>query len=159
MKTASNSNFGRSLPEQGQMPLATGRLVQPMTGESKGTMPTLKQAVAEKKTQEQTPRKNPEIDAKLDRFIQENPKLIEYYQALSKEDLIRKQMLGKMQRSEYTNGRNQEIRAWVEEHPEIKTKIEARVRNVPETSRERAFINAAKSEALKHTVRSNGVRV
>jgi hypothetical protein len=29
------------------------------------------------------------------------------------------------------NGRNEEIRAWVEEHPEIKTKIEERIRNVP----------------------------
>ena len=77
-------------------------------------MPSLKQAVADKKAQEQpTLRKNPEIDAKLDKFIAENPKLLEYYSALSKDDLIRKQMLGKMQRSEYTNGRNEEIKAWV----------------------------------------------
>ena len=39
-------------------------------------MPSLKQAVAEKKAQEPTLRRNPEIDAKLDRFIQENPKLL-----------------------------------------------------------------------------------
>ena len=42
---------------------------------------------------------------------------------LSKDELIRKLMLGKMQRSEYTNGRNAEIKAWVEEHHEIKEKI------------------------------------
>jgi len=120
-------------------------------------MPSLKQAVAEKKAQEQpTLRKNPEIDAKLDKFIQENPKLLEYYSALSKDDLIRKQMLGKMQRSEYTNGRNEEIKAWVEEHPEIKSKIEERIRNVPEANRERAFINAAKTEAMNQTVRPVG---
>ena len=65
-------------------------------------------------------------------------------------------MLGKMQRSEYTNGRNAEIRAWVEEHPEIKEKIEARIRNVPPQNRERAFINAAKSEAMTQTVHRNG---
>ena len=159
MKMNFNPNFGRSSPNQGQTPLATGRLVQPMTGESKGNMPTLKQAVAEKKAQEQTLRRNPEIDAKLDRFIAENPKLLEYYKNLSKEDLIRKQMLGKMQRSEYTNGRNQEIKTWVEENPDIKSRIVERVRNVPEANRERAFINAAKAEAMKQTVRSNGVRV
>ena len=120
-------------------------------------MPSLKQAVAEKKAQEQpTLRKNPEIDAKLDKFIAENPKLLEYYSALSKDDLIRKQMLGKMQRSEYTNGRNEEIRAWVEEHPEIKSKIAERIRNVPEANRERAFINAAKTEAMNQTVRPAG---
>ena len=52
--------------------------------------------------------------------------------------------------------RNAEIKAWVEEHPEIKEKIEARIRNVPPQNRERAFINAAKSEAMNQTVRRNG---
>lgn len=120
-------------------------------------MPSLKQIVAEKKAQQEpTLRRNPEIDAKLDRFIGENPDLREYYEKLSKDELIRKLMLGKMQRSEYTNGRNAEIKAWVEEHPEIKEKIEARIRNVPPQNRERAFINAAKSEAMNQTVRRNG---
>ena len=58
-------------------------------------MPSLKQAVAEKKAQEPTLRRNPEIDAKLDRFIAENPDLREYYEKLSKDELIRKLMLGK----------------------------------------------------------------
>ena len=122
-------------------------------------MPSLKQAVAEKKAQENTLRKNPEIDAKLDKFIGENPKLAEYYNGLSKDDLIRKLMLGKMQKAEYSNGRNEELRAWVAEHPEIKSKIEERLRNVPEANRERAFINAAKTEAMNQTVRPHGVRV
>jgi len=122
-------------------------------------MPSLKQAVADKKAQEPALRRNPEIDAKLDKFIGENPKLVEYYNGLSKDELIRKLMLGKMQKAEYSNGRNEEIRAWVEEHPEIKAKIEERLRNVPAANRERAFINAAKTEAMNQTVRPNGVRV
>ncbi len=63
-------------------------------------MPSLKQAVAEKKAQEPALRRNPEIDAKLDKFIGENPKLVDYYNGLSKDDLIRKLMLGKMQKAE-----------------------------------------------------------
>lgn len=119
----------------------------------------LKQAVADKKAQEPTIRTNPEIDAKIDEFIKENPKLLEYYQALPKEQLIRKLILGKMQRAGYANQRNQEIIAWVEENPEIKAKIEARVKNVPEANRQRAFITAAKSEAMNQTVKSSqGVR-
>jgi len=121
-------------------------------------MPLSEEVAKRKKAQESTIRRNPEIDAKLDKFIAENPKLHEYYQGLPKEELIRKLMLGKMQRSEYAEGRNQEIRSWVEEHPEIKTKIEERIRNVPAANRERAFINAAKQEAMNQTVRSNGVR-
>jgi hypothetical protein len=112
-----------------------------------------------KRAQEPALRRNPEIDAKLDKFIGENPKLVEYYNGLSKDDLVRKLMLGKMQKAEYSNGRNVEIRAWVEEHPEIKTKIEERLRNVPAANRERAFINAAKTEAMNQTVRPNSVRV
>mgnify|MGYP001605397781 FL=1 len=119
-------------------------------------MPSLKQAVAEKKAQEPTLRRNPEIDAKLDKFIAENPGLREYYDKLSKDELIRKLMLGKMQQREYAEGRNNEIRSWVEEHPEIKAKVEERIRNVPAANRERAFINAAKQEAMNQTVRSNG---
>lgn len=119
----------------------------------------LKQQIADKKAQEPTLKRNPEIDAKLDSFIGENPKLMEYYQGLSKDDLIRKLMLGKMQRAEYSNNRNEEIRAWVEEHPEIKTKIEERIRNIPPANREKAFINAAKTEAMNHTVKtSQGIR-
>jgi hypothetical protein len=119
-------------------------------------MPSLKHAVAEKKAQEPTLRRNPEIDAKLDKFIGENAKLVGYYNGLSKDDLIRKLMLGKMQKAEYSNGRNEEIRAWVEEHPEVKSKIEERLRNVPAANRERAFINAAKTEAMNLTVRPAG---
>lgn len=121
-------------------------------------MPSLKQAVAEKKAQEPTLRRNPEIDAKLDKFIQENPKLHDYYQGLSKDDLVRKQMLGKMQKSEYSSKRNEELKSWVNEHPDVKTKVEERIKNVPVANRERAFINAAKTEAMNQTVRPQGVR-
>lgn len=48
------------------------------------------------------------------------------------------------------------INAWVEGLPEIKSKIEERIRNVPEANRERAFINAAKTEAMNQTVRPVG---
>lgn len=121
-------------------------------------MPTLKQQVADKKAEEPTLRRNPEIDAKLDQFIGQNPKLVEYYNALSKDELIRKLMLGKMQRADYANGRNEEIRNWVAENPEVKSRIEERIRNVPEANRERAFINAAKREAMNQTVRPAGMR-
>src|SRR6266540_2404946 len=125
-----------------------------MAGENQGgIMPSLRQEVAKQRAQEPTLRRNPEIDAKLDKFIGENPKLREYYEALSKPELIRKLMLGKMQRAEYSNGRNEEIKAWVEEHPEIKTKVEERIRTVPAANRERAFINAAKQEAMSQAVR------
>ncbi len=120
---------------------------------------SLKQKTAEEKAQQEfTIRKNPEIDAKLDQFIQANPKLREYYNGLSKDVLIRKLMLGKMQRSEFSQRRNQEVAQWVEEHPEIKAKVEERIRNVPADRRERAFLTAAKSLAMNQGMRvPNGI--
>jgi hypothetical protein len=47
----------------------------------------------------------------------------------------------------------------LEEHPQIKSKIEERIRNVPEVNRERAFINAAMTETMNQTVRTAGNRV
>ena len=122
-------------------------------------MASLKKALAEKPAPEPTLRKNPEIDAKLDRYIAENPKLLAHYNAFSKEELVRKLMLGKMQRNEYASGRNQEIRTWVEANPEVKARIDERLRNVPAANRERAFINAAKTEAENQTVRPPRLRV
>ena len=120
-------------------------------------MPLAKQ-IADKKAQEQAPRVNPEIDAKLNQFIQENPDLFGYYQQLPKEHLIRKLMLGKMQRSETTQRRNHEIEEWVEQHPEIKSKVEERIRNVPEANRQRAFLNAARTEAMTQGMHSTRIQ-
>ena len=89
----------------------------------------------------------------MDRFIQENPKLYDYYQGFSKEQLIRKLMFGKMQRSDVAARRNQEIVRWVNENPEIRAKIEERIRYVPAESRERAFLNVAKIEAVSQGMR------
>jgi hypothetical protein len=70
-------------------------------------MSSLKQQVADKKAQERQPRVDPEIDAKLNRFIQEKPDLYGYYNELSKEQLIRKLMLAKMRKGEYAQDRNE----------------------------------------------------
>jgi hypothetical protein len=122
-------------------------------------MPSLKQQVADKKAQEPTLKRTPEIDAKLDEFIKNSPVLMDYYQGLSKDDLIRKLMLGKMNRRAYTANRNEELRSWVEENPDVKARVEERIRNVPEANRARAFINVARREAESHGMRNgNGVR-
>ena len=117
-------------------------------------MPSLSKQVADKKAQEQKPRVNPEIDAKLDNFIKQNSDLFGYYNEHSKEQLIRKLMLAKMRKSDYTHDRNEALTAWVNEHPEIKAKVEERIKNVPEANRQRAFLQAARTEAMKAGMKS-----
>ncbi|MDF9832330.1 arginine deiminase [Ereboglobus sp. PH5-5] len=115
---------------------------------------SLKQAIAEKKARESAEQRiNPEVDAKLTKYISDNPKLYTYYNELSKEQLIRKLMLGKMQRNDYTQQRDQEIVKWVEQNPDIKAKIEERIKNVPAENRQRAFVRVAKDEAMRQTMR------
>jgi hypothetical protein len=72
---------------------------------------------------------------------------------MTKEQLIRKLMLGKMQRNEYTQQRDQEIVQWVNENPDIKAKVEERIKNVPKENRHRAFVRVAKDEAMRQTMR------
>lgn len=115
---------------------------------------SLKDRVAEKRAEESTLRRNPEVDAKLDQFIADNPRLLESYQRLSKDELIRKLMLRKMNQREVRQGRNAEILAWVDENPDIKARIEAQVKNVPEANRQRAFVNAARLEAQQQGMRA-----
>ncbi|OAM88070.1 hypothetical protein OH491_09340 [Termitidicoccus mucosus] len=115
---------------------------------------SLKQAIAARKAkQDETVRTNPEIDAKVTQFIADNPKLYEYYNEMTKEQLIRKHMLSKMQRNEYTQQRDQEIIQWVNENPEVKAKVEERIKNVPAENRQRAFVRVAKDEAMRQTMR------
>lgn len=120
-------------------------------------MPKVREMVAERRAQESTLRRNPEIDARLDAFIGNRPELFEYYNGYSKEELIRKFMLEKMQQKEGTALRNDEIRAWVEKNPVVKARIEEKIRNVPEANRTQAFMNVARKEVMNHTLRPNGV--
>ncbi|MDR1282166.1 MAG: hypothetical protein LBK99_15300 [Opitutaceae bacterium] len=109
-------------------------------------------------TKKAEPRINPEIDARLNQFIEDNPKLLEYYQQQSREQLVRKLMLTKMNRNEYASRRDLEVMDWLNEHPEIKTRVEARVKNVPAENRPRAFVNAAKSAMIQHTMENRAPR-
>ncbi|OAM89716.1 hypothetical protein OH491_16690 [Termitidicoccus mucosus] len=116
----------------------------------------LKQQIAAKQAKEKpTLRRNPEVDAKIDEFIRTNPKIHEYYMGLTKEELVRKAILAKVQRSEYSNQRNEAIAAWVEEHPDLKAKIEERIKSVPAERRQRAFITMARTEAVKETLKAS----
>lgn len=127
-----------------------------MAGENTGgTMPTLSEEVAaKKKAQTQDPPRNAERDAEIDAFIKENPKLYERLNGYSKEYLIRQKILSVMESRNYREARNQEVLEWVEQNPEIKARIAARVKHVPEENRQSAFLNVAKKEAQAEGMRA-----
>ncbi|OAM88513.1 hypothetical protein OH491_10435 [Termitidicoccus mucosus] len=96
---------------------------------------------------------NPEVDAKLTQYIKDNPKLHAHYNEMTKEFLVRKMMLSCMRRSEVRNERDQELVEWINQNPEIKARVEERIRRVSPDRRERAFIAVAREEMQTHLLR------
>jgi hypothetical protein len=121
---------------------------------------SLAEEIAKIKAQERAEaarRADPELEARLDKFIAENPTLLEHYNAMSKEQLVQKQMLARMGRehAEMVVRRNREMEQWVSENPEIVAKVEARFKNEAAANRERPSINVVRTEAVR---RSPGIR-
>lgn len=104
-------------------------------------------------------RANPELEAKLDRFIAENPQLRERYNAMSKEELIRKLMFAKMERAETAVARNRELGPWVKENPAIVEKVEQRVKDAVAGNRQRVDVNIAQGESVGARTRSPRLRL
>jgi hypothetical protein len=97
---------------------------------------------------------DPELEAKLDRFIAENPRLRERYQAMSKNELLRRVMAERMESQESANLRNREIEPWVKEHPEIVEKVAQRVKTeATEKLRHIEQVKRVIGEARNHGLR------
>ena len=120
---------------------------------------SLAEEVAKRKTQQRADaarRADPELEARLDKFIAENPTLLEHYNAMSKEELVQRQMRTRMaqENAEMVVRRNRELEQWIKENPEIVAKVEARFKNVAAENRERPAINVAqRAAAIKQTER------
>lgn len=91
------------------------------------------------------PKNNPAIDAKIDAFIADNPKLFDYYKNLSPERLVRACMLFRANEAEREDRRQTrqlvEMKQWAEQNPQIKAAIFAKLDRLPDEQRTGAFIN------------------
>jgi len=91
------------------------------------------------------PKNNPAIDAKINAFIEANPKLHEYYKSLSPDRLVRACMLFRAdaaEREERRQGRQlDEMKKWVEQSPALKADIYAKLATVPDDKKTGAFVN------------------
>ena len=107
----------------------------------------LKDAIAKKRQQEAESgiRHNPEIDTKIDKFIQENPELHAKISAYSHDELVRKRIYDIMRTNEQRQGYREDVRQYVEANPEVKQEVERRLKRIPEAQREGAFTRIARS--------------
>lgn len=116
-------------------------------------MPRKLEATATETTREY--KSNPEIDAKIDRFMEANPGLVKAIKEMPRERLERKFFLMRAEQLENRASYREKVMDWVNEDPERKerlTKQFGHIRN--ENERNRTIYNAAVGE-----MRTLGVRI
>ncbi len=100
---------------------------------------------------------NPEVNARLDAFIKEEPGLIEYVKDLPREQLERKFLLRKMKDQEQKEGYTAKVKAWLEkpEQADLVKSIKATVSpNMKPERQEQAIVTQA-----KNFIRNQGIKL
>jgi hypothetical protein len=88
-------------------------------------------------------RDNPEINAKIDEYIKQNPKHWSYIQSMPPERMARALVLNEVQRRDRTQNMRKGIMRKLEQDPELKQAYQTLVKNLPEDQREQAMVNIA----------------
>jgi hypothetical protein len=80
-------------------------------------------------------RDNPEINAKIDDYIKQNPKHWSYIQSMPPERMARALVLNEVQRRDRTQNMRKGILRKLEQDPELKQAYQTLVKNLPEDHR------------------------
>lgn len=88
-------------------------------------------------------RDNPQINAKIDDYIKNNPKHWEYIQSMPRERMERAMVLHEVQKNERQQKLDQGILRKLERDPELKQTYENLVKDLPEDQREKAMVSIA----------------
>jgi len=110
---------------------------------------SLREQLAAAKAQEQASaarRANPELEARLDKFIADNPQLRDHYLAMGGKEVVRRMMRARMARAETAERRKRELQQWVNENPDVAAKVDERVKATASRIRPRAAIDAGVGE-------------
>jgi hypothetical protein len=91
-----------------------------------------------------TYRINPEVEAKIDSYIKENPKHWSYLQSMPRERLERTVVLNEVRQLERQQRMREGIMNRINANPELKQAYEVLVKNVPEEQREEVMSQIAR---------------
>ncbi len=91
-----------------------------------------------------TYRINPEVEAKIDAYIKENPKHWAYLQSMPRERLERTVALNEVRQIERQQRMREGIMNRINANPELKQAYEVLVKNVPEEQREEVMSQIAR---------------
>lgn len=102
-------------------------------------------------------RSNPEVDAKIDAYIKENPKEWAYIQAMPRERLERSLVLEEVKKLDRQQRIRDGIMKEIERNPELKQAYETLLKNVPENMRDSVMTQVATQarRAISRSQRQN----
>ncbi len=86
---------------------------------------------------------NPEVDAKIDAYIRENPKYWSYVQGMPRERLERSVVLNEVQKLERQQRVREGLMKQINDNPQLKEAFETIVKSVPEGERENVMLQVA----------------
>jgi hypothetical protein len=104
-----------------------------------------------------TYRVNPEVEAKIDAYIKENPKYWAYVQAMPRDRLERTVALNEVRQIDRQQRMREGIMKRISASPELKQAYETLVKNVPEDQREEVMTQLAR-QTQRVVSRSQGQR-
>jgi hypothetical protein len=96
-------------------------------------------------------RNNPEVDAKIDVYIKENPKYWAYVQSMPRERLERSLVLNEVRELDRQHRMREGIVKRIHANPELKRAYETLVKNVPEEQRENVIAQLARQTRRAET--------
>jgi len=100
---------------------------------------------------------NPEVNARLEKFMKDEPGLVDYVKQLPREQLERKFLLSKMRATEQQQGYTVKVRAWLEkpEQADLLKSLTASVApNMKPEKQDQAVTNMA-----KNYIRTNRIKL
>lgn len=89
-------------------------------------------------------RSNPEVDAKIDAYIKENPKHWAFVQAMPRERLERTVILNEVREADRQNRQRESVMRHVNRNPELKQAYDLLVKDLPEDQRQEAIAQLAR---------------
>ena len=88
-------------------------------------------------------RSNPEVDAKIDAYIKENPKYWSFIQAMPRDRLERTVVLNEVRQLDRQQRMREGVMTRINADPKLKQAYETLVKGLPEDQREKAMVSIA----------------
>ena len=88
-------------------------------------------------------KENPQVNARIDEFIKNNPKQWDYIQSMPPERMARALVLNEVQKLDRREKMREGVLTKLDQNPEMKEHIQGLVKHLPEDQREDATVSIA----------------